>query len=86
MTCTASPRPLHFLHPLTGAKRSPDYITIEEAAEILGYHVKSVRRMVRRGTLWADKKMAIWLIRRDAIEAYAEAVKGKAKNDPRRGA
>ena len=63
----------------------PDYLTVEETADILGYHIESVRRMARRGKLQADKKAGVWLVHREALEKYQEAIEGKAKNDPTRG-
>ena len=64
----------------------PDYITTEEAAEILGYHSVYVRKMVREGKLRADKKAGIWWVHREAVEEYKKSVEGKAKNDPTRRA
>jgi excisionase family DNA binding protein len=63
----------------------PDYITTEEVAQILGYHVKSVRRLIRQGKLYAEKKVGVWLIPREALEEYKERTKGKVKHDPTRG-
>jgi hypothetical protein len=40
----------------------PDYLTAEEMADILGFHINSVCRLVRNGKLGADKKAGIWLI------------------------
>jgi excisionase family DNA binding protein len=65
----------------------PDYLTVEEVAEILGYHVKSVRRIIRKGQLRADKKSRVWLIPREALREYQETLEGRSKHDPwRRGA
>ena len=64
----------------------PDYITTEEAAEILGYHLVHIRKMVREGKLRADKKAGIWWVHRDGVEKYRKSIEGKAKNDPTRGA
>jgi excisionase family DNA binding protein len=60
----------------------PDYVTTEEAAEILGYHVQYVRKMARTGKLLADKKAGVWLIHRDALSEYQDAIAGMAKHDP----
>jgi excisionase family DNA binding protein len=62
----------------------PDYITTEEAAGILGYHVAYIRKMVRDGKLSAVKK-GVWLIPREALQEYREKVAGKSKHDPTRG-
>ena len=67
-----------------GIRRLPDYLTTEEAAAELNYHPEHIRWMIRRGKLQADKKVGVWLISRDALEAYRAAVAGKAKNDPTR--
>jgi excisionase family DNA binding protein len=63
----------------------PDYLTVEETAEVLGYHPNSVRKMVRAGKLRADKKGTMWLVYREAVEDYRKAIQGKAKHDPTRG-
>ena len=60
----------------------PDYITTEEAADILGYNVKSVRRLIRQGRLRADKKVGVWLIPREVLEEYRQSMEGKSKHDP----
>jgi excisionase family DNA binding protein len=70
---------------VVGVSRLPDYLTVEETADILGYHPESVRKMVRAGKLRADKKGTMWLIYREALEEYQGAIKGKAKHDPTRG-
>lgn len=64
----------------------PDYLTVEETAALLGYSAEYVRRMLRNGKLSADKKSGVWLVHREAADAYQEAVRGLAKTDPRRGA
>lgn len=63
----------------------PDYLTVEETAEVLGYNPFYVRRMLRNGKLRADKKGGMWLIYREAVEEYSNAIKGKSKHDPTRG-
>jgi excisionase family DNA binding protein len=63
-----------------------EYLTVEETAEALGYHVESVRRLLRGGKLKdAEKKAGVWLIPRDTVKEYREAVAGLSKHDPRRG-
>jgi excisionase family DNA binding protein len=60
----------------------PDYLTVEEVAEILGYHSESVRRIIREGKLGADKKSRVWLIPREALKEYQKTLAGKSKHDP----
>jgi len=68
-----------------GGGRLPDYLTTEEVAEVLGYHVKSIHRIIKGGRLRADKKSGIWLIPREALEEYQKVTEGKSKHDPTRG-
>ena len=63
----------------------PDYLTVDETADVLGYHADSVRRIIRGGKLRADKKGTMWLIPREALEEYRQRVAGKSKHDPGRG-
>ena len=55
----------------------PDYLTVTETASTLGYNAEYVRRMIRKKKLRADKKSGVWLIHREAVEAYREAIRGK---------
>ncbi len=65
----------------------PDYLTVEEAAEMLDYHPESVRQLIRDGKLRADKKGTMWLVYREAVEEFKKAVEGKAKRGrPKRNA
>jgi len=51
--------------------RFDDYVTIADAAERLGIHPESVRRLVRKGQLPAKKFAHSWLIERDVLEQFA---------------
>ena len=70
---------------LAGLMSLDEYVTAEEAAQMLRYNPESVRRLVRSGKLQADKMSGVWLIYRDAVRAYLRATEGKSKNDPTRG-
>lgn len=65
--------------------RMPDVVTVEEAADALGYHPESVRQLIRRGRLNARKAGTMWLIPAEALRAYQQAIQGKSKHDPTRG-
>lgn len=69
------------------ARPMPDlaeYMTTEEAAERLGFHVKSVRNMVAAGTLQGIKFGRSVMVSRLSVANYAKRTKGMSKNDPRR--
>lgn len=58
-----------------------EWITLAEAAELLGYYDGSaLRRAIHRGDIVkgqdAIKRRGKWLVRRDAVWAYYEAARG----------
>jgi len=57
-----------------GGGRLPDYLTTDEAADISGYHVNYIRKLVRAGKVKADKK-GVWLIYRADLMRYLEEMK-----------
>ena len=63
----------------------PDYITTEEAADISGFHVDHIRRLLRAGKIEAVKK-GVWLIYREDLERYLAEMKalGTDKHNWRR--
>ncbi|MFZ6029194.1 MAG: helix-turn-helix domain-containing protein [Chloroflexota bacterium] len=63
-----------------------DYMTTEDAAQILGFHIDHVRRMLREGDLQGEKISGkTWLVYRPSVKAYQEKTSGLNKFDPRRG-
>ena len=48
-----------------------DYATVQDAAERLGIHPESVRRLIRLNRLPAKKFANSWLIARDVLEQFA---------------
>jgi len=62
-----------------------DYMTTQEAAEKLGYHVESVRRMLRDQELEGVKWGKSWFVLRASIKEYQKQTEGMSKFDPRRG-
>ncbi|MEP7286358.1 MAG: helix-turn-helix domain-containing protein [Chloroflexota bacterium] len=48
-----------------------DYVTVTDAAERLGIHPESVRRLIRLERLPAKKFANSWLIARDVLEQFA---------------
>lgn len=61
-----------------------DYMTVQEAAEKLGFHVDHVRRMRRQGVLEAFKVGATWLISKESVKQYQQSTAGTEKHDPSR--
>ena len=74
--------------PLIQNTTMPDltqYMTTEDAAKKLGYHLESVRRMLRDKELEGMKWGGVWLVSIESVEAYLEQNKELSKFDPRRG-
>ena len=61
-----------------------EFISTEEAAEKLKYHVEHVRRMMREGSIAGLKIGRTWLVRREALDSYMKRTAKMAKHDPRR--
>jgi excisionase family DNA binding protein len=54
------------------------HLTVQAAAEVSGYNAQYLRRLLRTGKLNGDKIGQIWLINKDAFEAYfEEAIQSK---------
>jgi excisionase family DNA binding protein len=49
------------------------WLTVNEAAEISGYHPVYLRRLIRGGEITAEKKGNAWWVDRKALLAYLEA-------------
>jgi excisionase family DNA binding protein len=61
-----------------------DYVTVHEAAEQMGFHEISVRRLLRSGSLQGLKVGMMWLVSKVSIKEYIDRTAGMSKNDPRR--
>jgi len=61
-----------------------DFISTEEAAVKLKYHVEHVRRMMREGSIEGVKIGRTWLVKREALDSYMKRTAKMAKHDPRR--
>lgn len=62
-----------------------EYLTTDEAAKKLGFHVISVRQMLRSNKLFGIKVGNVWLVSKASLKEYQEKTAGMEKNDPRRG-
>ena len=47
-----------------------EWITIREAAEISGYHIEHVRRLIRANRVKAKKFATVWQVDRHSLLAY----------------
>lgn len=57
-----------------------DYVSVVEAAKVLGVHWETVKRMCREGRIPARKVHNMWLIEKDVLAKFASTY-----DEPRRG-
>ncbi len=69
------------------SKPMPDlteFMTTQEAANKLGFHVRSIPKMVRDKILDGVRFGRDWLVSRKSVEDYLAKTKDMSKTDPRR--
>lgn len=68
-------------------KAMPDlaeFMTTKEAADKLGFHVKSIPKMLRDNILDGERFGRAWLVSKKSVNDYLKKTKGMSKRDPRR--
>lgn len=63
--------------------KGDDWITTQEAAELSGYHVNHIRRLIRYDSIRARKFGPVWQVSRQSLLAYMDA--SEKSGDKRRG-
>jgi excisionase family DNA binding protein len=61
-----------------------EFMTVQEVALKLGFHVNHIRRMRREGDLEGIKFGPTWLITKKSVNEYLKQTAGLEKFDPRR--
>lgn len=61
-----------------------DWINTQEAAELTGYSVQYIRRLMRQGRVVAKKWLRDWVISKQSLLEYKKTMDelGRAKHDP----
>lgn len=62
-----------------------EFMTVQEAANELGFNVISLRVLLRREKLKGTKLGRTWLVSKESVKEYKSKTAGLSKNDPRRG-
>jgi len=60
-----------------------DWLTVDEAAKLAGYHEDHIRRLVRSGEVKGRKVVIVWLVSRKSLDAY---LRRQEQRGERRGA
>ena len=55
------------------------WITVEEAAEISGYHQVSIRRLLGAGKIDARKFSTVWQVSRESLLDYLDQMEAKGE-------
>jgi excisionase family DNA binding protein len=49
-----------------------EWLTVQEASELSGYHPEYVRQLVREGKVNAKKFSIVWMVDRDSLLTYVK--------------
>jgi excisionase family DNA binding protein len=63
-----------------------EFYTTSEAAEKLGFNVRSIPYMIKNKTLEGVRFGRAWLVSKKSVAEYLKKTDGMSKNDPRRKA
>ena len=61
-----------------------EFMTTREAAQQLGFNVRSIPYMIKSKTLDGIRIGRAWLVTRKSVQKYIKKTEGMKKNDPRR--
>jgi hypothetical protein len=59
-----------------------DWISVQDAVKLSGYHTESIRELVRDGKIKGRKVITVWLVSRTSLQTY---LRGQAKRGEKRG-
>ncbi len=50
-----------------------EWLTVNEAAKLSGYHPEHIRRLVRQGAITAKKFSIVWMVNRKSLLTYTKS-------------
>ena len=56
------------------AKAKPEWIPVAEAAQVSGYNVEHIRRLIRSKRVTGKKFATVWMLNQDSWGSYLEQV------------
>lgn len=51
-------------------KKNQEWLTVNEAAKLSGYHADHLRELIRDGKIKAQKFSIVWMVDRESLLAY----------------
>ena len=58
-----------------------EWLTVQEAAKLSGYHAETIRELIREGAITAQKFSIVWQVNKESLLAYT--AKAQAMGDKR---
>jgi excisionase family DNA binding protein len=65
--------------------RKREWLTVREAADLVGVDYKAIQRACQRGVLGAERLGSVWLIPRRNIEAARKTIRPELERRTRKG-
>ncbi len=50
-----------------------EWLTVNDAAKLSGYHPEHIRRLVRQGAITAKKFSIVWMVSRESLLSYVKS-------------
>jgi len=63
---------------IQNSKNIDEWVTVEEAAELTGYHAEYIRTLTRAGKLTARKFGPVWAINKSSLMTYLKTAEKSA--------
>ena len=58
--------------------KNDEWLSVNDAAEISGYHPEYIRRLIRNGEVEARKFSIVWQVRRESLESYIQSANSQS--------
>lgn len=63
-----------------------EWLSVKEAAQIAGYHIEHIRRLIRTGEIKGRKIITVWQVNRASLMAYLKRTEDLGdRRGPKRG-
>jgi excisionase family DNA binding protein len=66
------------------AKNDDEWLTVNDAAKLSGYHAESIRELIRQGKIRARKFSIVYQVNRESLLAYVAKAKTKGEKRGRK--
>jgi excisionase family DNA binding protein len=60
------------------AKNGDEWLSVDEASKLSGYHPEYIRRLIRSGEIVARKFSIVWQVSKESLETYIQEASQKS--------